>query len=109
MEIAQNVVKNHAQANHRAAPPPGMGHPDNRYYDRTARLTNSIRPEKVNAKRDIITGNVLAGVPGLVEYAAAVEFGTSRSRAYPYLGPALTQNEKKILLIFSKAVKQIIK
>lgn len=108
MEIAQNVVRDHAIANHKKAPPPGMGHPDVRYYDRTARLTNSIRPEKIQAERDIIQGNVIAGTPGLVEYAAAVEMGTSRSRAYPFLGPALSENEKRILLIFSEGVKKVL-
>jgi hypothetical protein len=108
MEMSQNLVRDHAQANHKKAPPPQMGHPDDRYYDRTARLTNSIRAEKVKIERDIITGNVLAGTPGLVEYAAAVELGTSWSRAYPFLGPALSENEKNILLFFDAAIKRVI-
>ena len=106
MEIAQNVVKDSAQADHKAAPP--TGHPDDRYYDRTGRLTNSIRADKVRARKDIITADVLAGTPGLVEYAKDVEMGTSRSKAYPYLKPALEKNEQKILLILSQAVKRII-
>lgn len=107
MEIAQNVVKDSAQANHKAPPP--TGHPDDRYYDRTGRLTNSIRADKVKARSDIITANVLAGTPGLVDYAAAVEFGTPRSRAYPFLGPALTENENKIMIIIDAGVKKVIK
>lgn len=106
MEIAQNVVKDDAQANHKAPPP--TGHPDDRYYDRTGRLTNSIRADKVRAKNDIITADVLAGVPGLVEYAEGVEMGTPTSKAYPYLGPALETNEQKILLILAEAVKRIV-
>lgn len=108
MEISQNLVKDHAQANHKKAPPPQAGHPDKRYYDRTARLTNSIRADKVRAKDNIITGDVLAGTPGLVEYAEGIEFGTAHSRAYPFLGPALSSNEGKILMIFDAAVKKII-
>ena len=107
MEIAQNVVKDSAQANHKAPPP--TGHPDDRYYDRTGRLTNSIRADKVTAKNDIITADVLAGTPGLVEYAEGVEMGTPTSRAYPFLGPALTENENKIMIILDAGVKQVIK
>jgi len=109
MGIAQNVVRDHAQANHKKAPPPQMGHPDPRFYDRTARLIDSIRPGKVTANRDIIRGDVLAGVPGEVEYAAAVEMGTAHSRAYPFLGPALSENENKIILIFDIAMKQVLR
>jgi hypothetical protein len=107
LEIAQNEVVIHAKANHKAPPPEG-GHPDQRYYDRTARLTNSIRPEKVKVDAEILIANVLAGTPGLVEYAAAIEFGTPRSRAYAFLGPALAENENKILAILAGAVKKVI-
>ena len=106
MEIAQNLVKDSAQANHKAAPP--EGHPDDRYYDRTGRLTNSIRADKVKVRNDIITADVLAGTPGLVEYAKGIELGTPTNRAYPFLGPALTENENKIMIILDAGIKKVI-
>lgn len=107
IQVAQNLVRDHAKANHKAPPPEGS-HPDERYYDRSGRLTNSIRADKVKAERGKIQADVLAGTPGLVEYAAAVEFGTSRSRAYPFLGPALSVNEKKIILILEAGVNKVL-
>jgi HK97 gp10 family phage protein len=106
MQIAQNEVVTSAKANHKAPPP--EGHPDDRYYDRTGRLTNSIRADKVNIAKEILTADVLAGTPALVKYAIGVEMGTSRSRAYPFLGPALTENEKKIMVILAAAVKKVV-
>lgn len=106
MELAQNKVVVHAKANHQAPPP--FGHPDDRFYTRSGNLVRSIRADKVKRSEKQIEGNVLAGTPALVEYAEAVEMGTSTHRAYPYLGPALTESEKAILILFSEAMKRII-
>jgi len=106
MELALNVVRDSAQANHKKAPP--TGHPDDRYYDRSGNLTKSIRADDVKVKNDVLTGDVLAGTPNLVEYAEGVEMGTPTSRAYPFLGPALSENENKIMIILDAGVKKVI-
>ena len=95
-----------AKASHKAPPP--EGHPDDRYYDRTGRLTNSTRADKVKVNKEILIADILAGTPALVTYAEGIESGTPRSRAYPFLGPALTDNEKKILFILASAVKKVV-
>jgi len=56
------------------------------YADRTGRLTRSIavRPTGGTFSRGTLEGGVVAAMP----YASYVEDGTSRSRAFQYLGTA---------------------
>lgn len=56
------------------------------YQDRTGRLTRSIvvRPTGGTFSRGTLEGGVVATMP----YASYVEDGTSRSRAFQYLGTA---------------------
>lgn len=55
------------------------------YTDRTTNLTQSIQegPITVSAKK------IEAVVEARMEYASFVEFGTSRSHAYPFMLPAV--------------------
>ena len=106
MEVGQSRVMRSAKANHMAAPKDGS-HPDPRYYDRTAKLTNSIRVGEIEATEDHITGVVNAG-GGVVDYATAIELGTPTHRAYPFLQPALEDNADSILFIFADAVKKAL-
>lgn len=46
-------------------------------------------------------------VGSTVEYAPAVEFGTHKQKAQPYLTPALTKNTKEYQDIFAKHLKRI--
>ena len=52
-------------------------------------------------------GNTLIGVIGTnTEYAAAHEFGTVKSKAYPFLTPALESNRALINKLLASAVKE---
>ena len=111
----QALVANDAKQNH-----PGKGSPADsganrmqdpetgtpRYADQTAQLTQSIKPGEL---RDTMTGKdgqVLAGGTEAVEYAAFVEFGTSRMIAYPFMRPALVHQQDEILRLQGKLLKQ---
>ena len=78
VEISQAGVSNFAKANHP-------------YVDRTGQLTNSIQPGAVVVAKDNITGEIIADKA----YASWVELGTSRSRPFPFLYPALAQEAQK--------------
>jgi len=106
MEKSQNKVVVHAKANHKA--PPKRGHPDDRFYTRSGNLVRSIRPDKVKENQEQIEADVLAGTPSLVSYAADIEFGNARHRAYPFLKPALSETENEILSLLSLTLKRII-
>lgn len=72
------------------------------YIDRTGNLTHSI-----NMKPAKVEGNFISGQVGAwMEYAAGVEFGTSHSRPYPFMLPALRQNQKKIEQVLKGTVKR---
>lgn len=101
MNVACARVANSAKANHKAAPKDGS-HPDPRYYDRTAKLTNSVRIGDIEASEQQITGEVKAGDGSEVAYAAKVEF------QYPFMQPALQENADPILFIFAETIKQVI-
>ena len=61
----------------------------------TGRLRSSITHEIEGTKGYVGTN---------VEYARAVELGTSYQSPQPYLRPALHNNEKKILALFKKII-----
>lgn len=65
-----------------------MAHASGRYKNRTSNLTNSIVPLEPVIDNGVITGYAAA----MMEYAAFVELGTSRSRPYPYMFPAMAAN-----------------
>ena len=109
MQVAQAVVIEHAKLNHPKAPK--FGHPYPRYYDRTGRLTLSIRPGVVTSHADGITAEILAGGPvmgGVVNYAAAIEMGTVKHRAYPYLMPALEARKSQVLGVLKIALAKAL-
>lgn len=58
-------------------------------HDTIASRTEQVRPGKVRV--------VVSAGGGKVRYAAAVEQGTSKSRAQPYLRPALFQSKNRDL------------
>lgn len=76
VQITQALVVNEAK-NH---------HP---YKDRTQALTNSILPSRIVITNDTVDARVAA----LMQYASFVEFGTSRSRPFPFLAPAILKNQ----------------
>jgi hypothetical protein len=80
-------VQNHAKAHHE----PGFAHAVGRYENDTVQLTNSITPGDPVKKGDEIVVEVAANK----EYAANVELGGARRRAYPFMLPALMANKKK--------------
>ena len=88
-------VSNHAKANHVRGVAHGMG----RFEVDTGVLHRSITPklEKVTFKE------VTAVVFTNVEYAIPVEFGTSKTRPYPFMFPALIANQRNLLERMKKA------
>ena len=106
MEVAQGLVINEARKDHpyiKKGIPNPPGHPSERYYTHTSRLTNSIRSGEVKATKDEIVGEIYAGEGSLTPYAAYVE------SLYPYLEPALEEMKNEILQLFAKAVEGVLK
>lgn len=62
----------------------------------TGNLKRNTLPGPIIVEDDNVTAYVLGNAP----YAEYVEFGTSRQRAQPHLGPALLQN----IRVFEKAM-----
>ncbi|MGE4043317.1 MAG: HK97-gp10 family putative phage morphogenesis protein [Acetobacteraceae bacterium] len=71
----------------------------------TGRLVNSIHTE---AKGDGSVVTVSAG-SGVVDYAAALEFGTSKMAARPFFNPALEQAKPEIEALMKRAVVNVTK
>lgn len=55
------------------------------------------------------TGPLSAAVKSQAEYAAALEYGTSKMAARPYMRPAVKANEAKIKAIAVATVKRMVK
>lgn len=96
-EYVQSLVVTQAKANHGA-----NAHNVARFETQTGQLEASIVPLPVALKGTVIEGPVMAGQP----YAGFVEYGTSKSRAYPFLGPALMANEKPYVKYLKKALRE---
>ena len=99
----------HAKAKH---PRPAdqaerIDHPYPRYYDWTGNLTGSIRAGKVRIYKDGAEILVHAGSP-TVDYAAKVELGSPRTRAFPYMKPALEESAQEHLQILGAVLKRVI-
>lgn len=75
------------------------------YHDWTQNLTNSINMVPAKVEGNFIVGKVFAGM----EYAAPVEFGTSRSRPYPFMFPALAAHQIQAKQVMKGAVERAAK
>ena len=112
-------VANHAKDNHMkgAAPVIDTGHAKglaawgitrkvaetrlkSRYENQTNVLTNSIIPRTVRA--DLVA--VESDVGTNIEYAPHIEYGTSKSKPYPFMQPAMDANQDN----FKKRTKEAI-
>lgn len=70
----------------------------------TGTLRRSIREMKQNKS----PGRIESQVGTDIEYAHAVEFGTDRQRAQPYLRPALDENTQEIQAAFETRLRQLL-
>ena len=84
----QALVINDARANHP-------------YTDRTGHLTQSIMAGVVTVSDE----NVTAEVKAEKEYASFVEMGTSRSKPFPFLLPAVERNQASFFRAVQKAMR----
>lgn len=74
----------------------------------TSRLKTSIQSyETADGFEVSAGGEKVDGVE--VEYAGALEFGTSRSRAYPFMRPAAAKVQKKYPVLVVKGVEDSFK
>lgn len=87
VEVTTMQVVIAAQANH-----DGDAHAMSRYKNVSSLLTNSMRPDIIKADTQSVIGQASANR----EYAADVELGTPRNKAYPYMYPALVTEGAKL-------------
>ena len=71
---------------------------------RTGRLRDSIRAAVAEIAGDVLRAEVGTDVP----YAAAVEMGTRRAAAQPFLLPALEACREEVQRIVRAAVRRVI-
>jgi HK97 gp10 family phage protein len=90
-------VANHAKANHER----GLAHTQGRFETRTGALVGSIMPDLTEVSKTAVEAQVVA----TMDYGPNVEFGTSRSRAYPFMGPAMTENAQRFRERVAKAAR----
>lgn len=100
VETSAIHMTKHAAAGHERGSNP---HARDRFETQTANLVNSLMPGGPGAQQmkwDKITEDEIVGLFGVnqaapgnpMEYALHVEFGTRRSRAYPFIWPAVAAN-----------------
>jgi hypothetical protein len=87
IELTTNDIATHAKSGHED----NSAHMNKRYQNQTSNLTNSIQQGQLAILQKEITQDVIAGQ----DYAANVELGTSKSRPYPFMFPALMACKKK--------------
>ncbi len=133
MELSQNLVVTHAKSQHLRGKSlsreavlvhedlQGTGSP--RFYTWSSKLVNSIHALKVKVlpngfKGEVVAGEKYATAVETGEYsktgeidtgAIGVELGTPNRRAFPFLGPAITESAPAIILLFAKAVRRAVK
>jgi HK97 gp10 family phage protein len=84
----QAVVVNEAKLNHP-------------YTDRTTNLTKSIQAGVVEIQDDTVSAEIKAEA----EYASFVEMGTSRSKPYPFLTPAIERHQSTFFRALQRAMR----
>jgi len=109
MEKSQNLVATNAKSKHvvgsSLSGEQRKSHPDSRFYTWSAKLVNSIKPEKVKVLSYGLTGEVTASEA----YATLIEIGGPNRRAFPFFGPALEEEAVGIVAILGVAVSKVIK
>lgn len=71
------------------------------YKDRTTNLTKSIQAGVGVIQDDYVSAEIKAEA----EYASWVEMGTSRSKPYPFLTPAIEKNQATFFRAVQKAMR----
>lgn len=75
---------------------------DHPYTDRTGNLTASVHWKIVNAR----TNAVSLHIGSEISYADSVEFGTTRTRPYPFIYPKIYQHLPVLSVYLSKALTE---
>lgn len=86
-EITSVLVANHAKDKHKK----GFAHAISRYENQTTNLTNSIMPQLIQADVNAVVSVVSTNKT----YAPKVEFGSAKTRPYPFMMPALMSQQQK--------------
>ncbi len=79
------------------------------FVERDAKLnspvdTGRLRASISHVENDFGTNNPSVEIGTNVEYAQAVEYGTSKKAAHPFLFPAFNSNKQKILKEIARAL-----
>lgn len=90
------LVANHAKGEHDR----GFAHSVGRYENQTTNLTNSIMPELTRADKHAVEAIVHTNK----EYGPKVEFGTSKTKAYPFMQPAMISQKDQFKARVEKAI-----
>lgn len=83
----------------------GMRHQPSTPGDPPNRDTGELQAQLKVAQPDMLTAQVVSDVP----YASALEFGTSRMAARPYLRPARDRAKPKIAALFHGEMNELVK
>ena len=109
MEKSQNLVVTNSKSRHvvgsQLSREQVKEHSDPRFYTWSSDLVNSIKAEKVQVFVNGIKGEVTASE----KYATKIEVGGPNRRAFPFFGPALTEEAVPIVALLGAAVARVIK
>jgi len=111
MQMWQVMVINEAKSNHTwrksLSPAEAERHSDPKFYQVTGKAVNSMRPGEVELMSPLVAwAEVLAGGPE-TDYVAGLELGTATSRAFPFMGPAMTMTSGRALLMLAAMLNKV--
>jgi len=111
MQMWQALVINEAKSSHTwrksLSSMEAEAHADPRFYQVTGKAVNSMRPGTIKLADGLVAwAEVLAGGPG-TDYVAGLELGTATSRAYPFMGPAMTMTAGQALLLLAAMLNKV--
>lgn len=107
LEVATLLIANDMKLDHPQWPET-ITNPDGttRYHNVTQGLSDSIVPADGNPTKVIYgRGCAESTVEARIEYAAKVELGSSKTRPYPFMMPALVKNKDNVTKIFAQILK----
>lgn len=106
LERGAALVVAAARADHpRVSRAEARAHPHPRFYQWTGLTVAGIAAEE---PRRTLTG-VEVEVVSSEGHSAALEFGTARARAFPFLGPALTGTAQAVFSLLAAAARLAVK
>ncbi|WP_310533131.1 HK97-gp10 family putative phage morphogenesis protein [Novosphingobium sp.] len=103
--VGADMIKAEAQRGITAGSVSGKGH----VASKPGQFPNNDTGTLKNGIRTAMTGPLEASVTSTAPYAGALEYGTSKMGARPYMRPSRDKSEPRIQKLFAKEIGNLIK